>query len=68
MMTVGRLTASRLAMALLDSPAPAASTMRALMATLCGVPWAATQRSKTRRCSAETVVAEVLDSMAGKLS
>ncbi len=68
MITVGRLTDRRRAIALFDSPAAAMSTMRALMATLCGVPWAATQRSRTRRCSVETVVLEVLDSMAGKLS
>ena len=68
MITVGRLTDSRRAIALFDSPAAARSTMRARMATLCGVRWAATQRSKTRRCSAETVVLEAVDSMAWKLS
>ena len=66
--TVGRLTDSWRAIALLDSPAAAMSTRRARMATLCGVPWAATQRSKTRRCSVETVVLEALESMTRKLS
>ena len=68
MITVGRLTDRRRAIALLDSPAAAMSTMRARMATLCGVPWAATQRSRTRRCSSETIVLEAVDSMVRKLS
>jgi len=38
MITVGRLTDSWRAIALLDSPAAAMSTMRARSATLCGVP------------------------------
>ena len=68
MITMGRLTDSWRAILLFDSPVAARSTMRALMATLCGVPWAATQRSRTRRCSAETTVLEALDSMAWRLS
>jgi len=64
MITVGRLTDSRRAIALFDSPAAAMSTMRALMATLCGVPWARAQRSRTRNCFAETIVLGTVYSMA----
>jgi hypothetical protein len=68
MMTVGRLTARERAISLFDSPAAAKSTMRAHMATLCGVEWAATQRSRTRRSSSETIVLATFGSMVSRLS
>src|ERR1019366_5916566 len=52
--TVGRLTHSCLAISLLDSPSAAINTIRARVATLCGVPCALAHRSSSARCPSET--------------
>src|SRR5215211_597916 len=57
--TVGRLTPSLRAISLFDSPAAAASTIRARKATLCGLFCAATQRPSSARCSTERAVAAI---------
>src|SRR5215211_2016718 len=57
--TVGRLTPSLRAISLFDSPAAAASTIRARQATLCGLFCAATQRPSSARCSTERAVAAI---------
>jgi len=63
MITVGRLTDRRRAIALLVPPCAASSTIRGRSATLCGVPRAPTKRSSSPRCSAETIVLAGLDAM-----